>query len=170
MRFLPSLGLAIVLAPASLFAQFATNQNLSATLSGYQEVPAVSSDGFGYFTGVISISDTGASMSYQMQWSNLSDNVAPYEIDLQFGQENVNGGVLTVICGGGGGHLPCQKGIARARINPGDLLAIPNQNIATGDYDKFLRALFAGKVYVNIKTTRIPSGEIRGQIKANAFQ
>ena len=172
MRFLPSLGLAIVLAPASLFAQLVIpNQTVTAQLTGYQEVPAVSSDASGTFMGVVNLAAAGPNyVAYAMQWSNLSSSAVPTEIDLSFGQENVNGGTLTVICGGDAGHLPCQNGIARGRINPSDLLVVNNQNIGTGDFDKFLRALFAGKVYVTIKTSTVPTGEIRGQIKADAFR
>ena len=60
MRLLSALGLVLVLAPVPMFAQLGTNQVVTGTLTGYQEVPAVSSDATGYFTGVVRLSSTGA--------------------------------------------------------------------------------------------------------------
>jgi CHRD domain len=74
------------------------------------------------------------------------------------------------MCGGGNPFGCPNNGKIKGVINIGDLRNLPEQNIARDDFDKFLRALFAGKLYVQIKTTRVPTGEIRGQIKPLAFQ
>jgi len=170
MRFLRSLGLAVVLAPTSLFAQFGTTQNFTATLTGYQVVPAVSTDAVGSFVGVLDLSTSSAEIVYSLSYSGLADPSAPTEIDVRFGQENANGGILYVLCGSGGGHAPCPRRLLRGALGPYGLHTVNNQNIAFDDFDKFLRALFAGKIYIDVHTTRVPSGELRGQIKAQAFQ
>lgn len=171
MRLLSALGLVLVLAPGPMFAQLGTNQAVTATLTGYQEVPAVSSDGIGYFNGVVRLSSSGAtSLLISLQWSNLSDPGAPTSIDIRFAQEGVNGGQVITLCGGGNPYGCPTNGKISGVINPGDLRNLPVQNIAFDDFDKFLRALFAGKLYVQIKSTRVPTGEIRGQIKPLAFQ
>jgi len=38
------------------------------------------------------------------------------------------------------------------------------QGIAPGELDEFIRAIRAGVTYVNVHSTKFPSGEIRGQI------
>ena len=90
---------------------------------------------------------------------------------IHFGQENVNGAIIAPLCGPGSKVPTCpQNGVLTGTITPADILVISTQNIGTDDYDKFERALFAGKTYVNIHTTRVSTGELRGQIYADALQ
>jgi hypothetical protein len=172
MRFLPSLGLVLALTPASLLAQLGTNQNVSATLTGYQVTPAVSTDAIGTFRGTLSLSATSAEIRYTLRYSNLAIPHSTTAIHIHFAQENVNGGILIYLCdnAAGGGVPTCPtNGRLSGTITPADLQTI-NQNVASDDFDKFLRAMFAGKLYIDVHTTRLPNGEIRGQIKAEAFE
>jgi hypothetical protein len=40
------------------------------------------------------------------------------------------------------------------------------QGIAAGEFAELVRAIKAGRTYVNVHTTKYPGGEIRGQIRA----
>ena len=173
MRFLSSLGLVLALTPVSLLAQLGTNQNVVATLTGYQVTPAVSTDAVGTFRGTLSLSATSAEIRYTLRYSNLAIPHSTTAIHIHFAQENVNGGILIYLCdnAAGGGVPTCPtNGRLTGTITPADLQTVNNQNVAFDDFDKFLRAMFAGKLYIDVHTTRVPSGEIRGQIKAEAFE
>lgn len=43
-------------------------------------------------------------------------------------------------------------------------LAARNQGLNTGELDELIKAIRAGKTYVNVHTTDRPGGEIRSQI------
>src|SRR6266545_1602551 len=146
--------------------------HLSATLGGYQEVPAVSSTGTASFTA--DVATDGQSVDWQMSYANIEGNVTQSHI--HFGQRSVNGGISVFLCtnlgNGPAGTQACpQSGTISGTITAPDVspnipatLAARTQGIDTGEYDELVRAIGAGKAYANLHSDRWPGGEIRAQL------
>jgi hypothetical protein len=146
--------------------------HLTATMSGYQEVPAVSSTGTADFTA--DVSKDGNSIAWQLSYSGLEGDVTQSHI--HFGQRSVSGGISVFLCtnlgNGPAGTQTCpQSGTISGTITAADVSpAIPataaarTQGIDTGEYDELVRAIDAGKTYANLHTTTWPGGEIRAQL------
>ena len=132
---------------------------------GYEEVPAVSSPGGGEFSAVISRS--ADEIRYEMSYSALQGNVTQSHI--HFGQEDVAGGISVFLCSnlgnGPAGTQPCPpSGTVTGTIRPVHVIGPAGQGIAAGEFDELVKALRAGNAYVNVHSTLVPSGEIRGQL------
>lgn len=146
--------------------------HLSATMSGYQEVPSVSSTGSATFTA--DVAKDGQSIAWQLSYGGLESNVLQSHI--HFGQRSVNGGISVFLCtnlgNGPAGTQACpQSGTISGTITPADVS--PNiaatagartQGINTGEWDELMRAIDSGKTYANIHTQLEPGGEIRAQL------
>jgi hypothetical protein len=130
-------------------------------ITGFQEVPPKLTDAHGTLT----LRLQGKSIDYRLTYSQLETTVTAAHI--HFAQKGVNGEVLAFLCGGGGKPVcPSPGGTVTGTINPNDILAIPTQNVAAGDFAGALRIIRSGDAYVNVHTVQFPAGEIRGQIKA----
>lgn len=68
--------------------------------------------------------------------------------------------VAFLFSGGPTGEVNGQ--LAKGSLEEADLL-VPYQ----GNFDGFIEALKSGELYVNVHTTDIPPGELRGSIGAN---
>jgi len=146
--------------------------HLTATMSGYQEVPSVSSTGTADFTA--DVSKDGSSIAWQLSYSGLEGAVQQSHI--HFGQRSVTGGISVFFCtnlgNGPAGTQPCpQEGTISGTITAADVSPnIPatagarTQGINTGEYNELVRAIAAGKTYANVHTTTWPGGEIRAQL------
>jgi hypothetical protein len=135
---------------------------LEANLNGFQQVPSVLSNGRGTFTATIK----NGSISYKLTYSGLSSPVTAAHI--HFAQRGVNGGVIAFLCGGGNAPAcPPNGGTVTGTITAADILAIPTQGLAAGDFAGAVRAIKSGNTYVNVHSTNFPEGEIRGQISTN---
>jgi hypothetical protein len=142
--------------------------HLTATMSGYQEVPAISS------TGTADVSKDGSSIAWQLSYSGLEGAVQQSHI--HFGQRSVNGGISVFLCtnlgnGPAGTQICPQSGTISGTVTAADVspaipatLAARNQGIDTGEYDELVRAIGAGKAYANLHTDKWPGGEIRAQL------
>ena len=133
---------------------------LAAKLNGFQQVPAIISNGTGTFTATLSAD--GTSINYTLTYSHLSSTAHAAHIHL--GQAGVNGGVMVVLCGGGGKPECPTSGSVSGTITKDDVKALPDQGLAAGDFHSLLNAIRAGVTYVNVHTTNFPNGEIRGQV------
>jgi hypothetical protein len=135
-----------------------------ATLTGYEEVPALSTPGGGRFTSRI----TGREeITYRLTYGSLTSGVT--QAHLHFGQLSVNGGVSVFLCtnlgNGPAGTQTCpDAGVVTGTITPADVVGPAGQGIAAGEFTELLSAVRAGAVYVNVHTTTYPGGEIRGQV------
>ena len=139
--------------------------HLSATLSGYQEVPAISSAGTADFTA--DVAQDGQSVSWQMTYSGIEGNVLQSHI--HFGQKSVNGGIAVFLCtnlgNGPAGTQACpQQGTISGTFGPSDVIGPTAQGISAGQWDELLAAINAGKAYANIHSSIWPGGEIRAQL------
>ena len=137
----------------------------STDLVGYQEVPAVSSDGGGSFKAAISRS--ADEIRYTLRYSGLEGNVTQAHIHV--GQKDVAGGISVFLCSNlGNGPVGTQacppSGTVTGRIRPVDVIGPTAQLVTAGEFDELVEALRAGVAYANVHSSLVPSGEIRGQL------
>ena len=157
--------------PTNLSTQDRSN-NAAAILDGYHENPSISTTGQGALD--LTLDDTLEVIEFQLSYDQL-EGIAPAvpagvvtAAHIHLGALGVNGGVVAHLCGGGG-KPPCPaSGTVTGTIVPGDISGPAVQGLDPGGattFAEFLKAIRAGFTYVNVHTTRWPTGEIRGQIK-----
>jgi len=166
-RTLFLVGIAIVFVACSDDAEAPTSNvtpvnrivTFRATLSGANEVPANASTATGSFTATL---DTVSNLFiYDLTFNGLSANVSnghihgPAAIGVNAGT-TINFNTLQGATFGMG----VQSGAGHGALT----LNAATQITATVSGDSLKKLLFAGLTYVNIHTTAIPGGEIRGQI------
>ena len=141
--------------------------NFISFLSGYQEVPAVSTAADGVFQARSHENDTV--VEYVLVYEGLQGTIA--QAHIHFAQKAVNGPIVVWLCGttgtaGPAGTPTCQQsGSLRGEIRAANVLASPGtQQLGAGEVQELVRAMRAGAAYVNIHTSISPGGEIRGQI------
>ena len=140
----------------------ADEKRLRATLTGYEEVPSISSLGRAEFSADIDESDQV--IRYSLTFGGTF-NSAIVVAHIHFGQRTANGGVATFLCGGGTKPAPCSMTQPNTgEIRPIDIGGPAGQGISAGEWDEFVRALRAGVTYANAHSVTQPGGEIRGQI------
>ena len=148
-------------------------KNIRERLIGYQEVPAVSTVARGEFHARISNDST--MIAYELSYRDLEGDVLQSHI--HFGQHSVNGGISVFLCTNVGGApagtdgeqaCPAPPATITGVITAADVLGPAGQGIAAGEFDELLRAIRAGKTYVNVHSDLHPGGEIRAQIDGNS--
>jgi hypothetical protein len=166
----------LVSAAGSVFAFQEGFKVIRESLTGYQEVPVVSTTGHAEFRA--RISNEGTSIEYSLSYADLEGAVQQSHIHV--GQPGVNGGISVFLCtnlgNGPTGTQACpQSGtitgvIAATDVSPNipATAAARTQGINTGELDELIAAIRAGATYVNIHSTTWPGGEIRSQIDGNS--
>ncbi len=164
------LGIAVaatVLTAAGAVAYADGFKNITESLLGYEEVPAVSTNGNGEFRA--RISNNQSEITYRLSYADMEATVT--QAHIHFGQFGVNGGIVVFLCtnlgNGPAGTQPCPPSPATitGTIDAGDVVAsAAAQGIATGEFAELIRAMRAGVTYVNVHSTTWPGGEIRSQI------
>lgn len=152
-------------------------KKISELLTGYEEVPAVSTTGNGTFNA--RISNDGSQIEWELTYSDLEGAVQQAHIHI--GNKSVNGGISVFLCtnlgNGPAGTQPCPAPpatisgtIVAADVSPNipATLAARNQGLNTGEIDELIAAIRAGATYVNVHSTTWPGGEIRSQIDGNS--
>jgi hypothetical protein len=158
----------VVTAAAALAGDHA---RLKTTLTGYEEVPAISTAGNGTFRA--SLSRSADEIRYELRYADLEGG-AVQQAHIHFGQMSVNGGISVFLCtnlgNGPAGTQACPPPPASisGTITPADVIGPgtppTNQGIAAGEFDELVSALRRGLAYANVHTATWPAGEIRGQI------
>jgi len=139
-----------------------SNRNSFKTnLSGYQEVPSISSTATGSLK--LTVNDAATQISYTLTFSALQYGPA-VQAHIHLGQTGVSGGVVAFLCGGTKPACPATGGTVSGVIVASDILALSAQGIPAGDLAAVLKAMRSGVTYANIHSTGFPAGEIRGQI------
>jgi hypothetical protein len=137
------------------------DDEFEARLSGFREVPAVSTVASGRFRA--ELDEDEQVLRYRLRFEDLEAPVLFSHI--HFGQKVVNGGVSAFLCGGGN-KPPCpQEGTVTGTVTPADVIGPSNQGIAAGEFAELVRAMRAGVTYANVHSEKFPGGEIRGQIE-----
>jgi CHRD domain len=143
-------------------------KKFSAKLTGFQEVPAISTGARGTFRATLE-DDT---LSYTLSYSGIEGGTA-FAAHIHLGQRGVNGGISAFLCGGGDKPAcPATGGTVTGVIDPADVTGPAAQGIAPGEFDELVRAMRAGVTYANVHSMgatpplpSFPGGEIRGQIR-----
>lgn len=165
-RFVLVIAMAALIAAAAVYAQPGLKQ-FGTRLVGYEEVPAISTGAGGRFHA--RISNDNSAIAYELSYSDLEGDVL--QAHIHFAQEEVNGGVVLFLCsnlGNGPAGTPlCPdppatvEGVLEAADVVGGAAV---QGIAAGEFGEVIRAMRAGKTYVNVHSSLYTGGEIRGQL------
>ena len=143
-------------------------------LSGYEEVPTLSTSGKGEFKA--KISPDGTAIEYELSYSELEGNVLQAHIHL--GARGINGGISVWLCGNQNTTPPVNPPAGTPACPPApatvsgvltfaNVVGPATQGIDPNEASKFeelISAIRAGATYVNVHTTKYPGGEIRSQI------
>lgn len=142
-------------------------KEFSAHLSGFNETPAILSDGTGTFS--IDLDTKAAMANYTLTYSNLSAPVT--QAHIHFAKARVAGGIIVFLCTNLGNGpagtptCPANGGTVTGTITASSILAVPAQLVPAGNFDALEDALTSNTAYANVHTTNAPAGEIRGQIR-----
>ena len=136
-------------------------------LTGYQEVPALSTPGHGTFKASI---DTA---KQEIKWTETFGDTesAVTQSHIHFENRTNNGPIVVFLCtnlgNGPAGTQPCPAagGTISGTIKPADVTAgAAAAGIAAGEFDELVRAIRAGATYANVHTVNRPGGEVRAQL------
>ena len=166
MKKLAFLTVLLVALPAAADA----GERIRAGLTGYEEVPAVSTLATGKFEGKIS-NDEGL-IEYELTYDGLQGSVTQAHIHVA--QRSVNGSIVIWLCGtpalpGPVGTQTCPvSGTIFGTITAANVVAgAATQQLAAGELAEVIAAMRARAAYVNVHTNLSPGGEVRGQIRAS---
>jgi hypothetical protein len=136
-------------------------------LSGFEEVPAIVTDGEGKLK--LKIDRAAREIDYSLSYDELEGGNVLFA-HIHIGQRTANGDVVAFLCNGGGqAACPQPSGtvtgtITPAHIQPADATPQGIDGPTPDEFDDFVRAIRAGVTYANVHTDRYRGGEIRGQI------
>lgn len=181
MRRIAAIAL-VCLLPGALFAgSLASNDDggnsFTAKLRGLNEVPPVATDATGSFSATLS--SDGSTLTYTVTYNNLSTPILFSHIHFGFPKEAT--GIMVFLCGpaaGAPGGPPtgtpnppaCSgtSGTVTGSLTAANVIGPNTQGITPGvDFAKVVQALREGAAYVNVHSTRSPSGEVRGQVRSD---
>jgi CHRD domain len=144
-----------------------------ARMTSSQEFPAASSAAKGTFKLKVVNATT---LEYELTYSGLEGTIT--QAHIHFAQPGISGGIMIWLCGTaalpGPAGTPVCKGNGETltgTITAATVIGPAAQGInvagdtAASNFDRALRAIRNGQSYANIHSTRIGSGEIRGNIK-----
>jgi hypothetical protein len=172
--------IALVIVSISALAVAAQGfKNIRELLTGYEEVPSVSTGASGEFSA--RISNNESRIDYELSYGDLEGAVQ--QAHLHIGNVGVNGGITVFLCtnlgNGPAGTQPCPAPPAtiEGTIEAGDVspnipatAAARTQGLNTGEMDELIAAIRNNSIYVNVHSTLWPGGEIRKQLNGNSGQ
>jgi len=182
-RFGTALGLAIVLLASGNALSQQKDPLFHANLKGYQEVPAVSTVATGQFRATIA-NDT--SINYELTYSGLEGTVT--QAHIHFGQKSVVGGISLWLCQTGTNKDPtnlapqCPQetsanspvtGVLTAAnlVGPAGQLIVGSATGGTAEeFAEIIKEIKSGVTYVNVHSSKVGTGEIRGHIELTRGQ
>lgn len=144
----------------------------SVPLSGFEEVPVLSTPARGTF--FVRGSLDGTKIQWLLTYENLAGAVS--QAHIHFGASGTNGGISLFLCtnlgNGPAGTQACPTTSTMAAPVTGistaaDIVGPAAQGINAGDFAKLVNAIIANKAYVNVHSSTYAGGEIRAQLLRN---
>jgi hypothetical protein len=152
----------MLLSPGSHAVAQPGTKVFQALLEGFQETPAISTNGTGAFRATLNTA--GTELSYELTYSGLEGGNTLFA-HVHIGQPGVAGGVMFFLCGGGGKPAcPNTEATVTGPVNASNVIGPAGQGITAGQFEEAIRAMRSGVAYANVHTVTYPTGEIRGQI------
>ena len=142
---------------------------LRASLSGYQEVPTLSSSGSARFFASISKDET--EVHWKLSYANLESDVTQSHI--HFSAPGIPGPVVVFLCTNLGNApvgttvqaCPPAPATISGTFTAADVTAgALAQGLEAGNLEELIAAIRAGATYANVHSINRPAGEVRGQI------
>lgn len=130
--------------------------HFNASLSGKNEVPAKETNAVGEV--IVTISKDETSVHYKVIVANIENVVASH---FHMAPANANGGVVKGIFQN---PNPQPSGPMNGILAEGDITGADLVGALAGNLAGFIDAIRKGNIYVNVHTTKYPSGELRGQL------
>jgi hypothetical protein len=163
------IGVLALVSSGAGIAAFAANspRDLNANLTGYQEVPTLSSSGTATLKARISHDET--SVDWVLSYDALEAPVTQAHIHLA--APAINGPIVVFFCtnlgNGPAGTQACPDPPARisGTFTAADVLAAGAIGLEAGNLAELIRAIRAGATYANVHSTLRPGGEVRGLIR-----
>ena len=144
-------------------------------LLGIQEVPVVSTTGFGTFRAEIG----KERIEYKLTFHKLEGDVRQAHIHV--GPKQNTGGIVLWLCQtsfnpapAGTNPPPCfdeadpqtlRSNTVTGVLTPADVVPAAQHGIAEMEFEEIIALMRAGKTYVNVHSVKFPPGEIRSQIE-----
>jgi len=172
----------ILVAAAAIVVLSQNRRQIRELLTGFEEVPSVSTQAGAEFHAQISRDES--MITYQETYHDLEAPVTQSHI--HFGQAGVNGSIEMWLCGNPdrlpptgqppagtqtcpdpppGGSVTITGTLTAANVTGQPLNGLNGgQGIQPGEFAEIIRAMKAGKTYVNIHSQKFPGGEVRSQI------
>ena len=141
-------------------------KNITEQLTGFKEVPVISTTGHGEFRARIANDDS--SISWELSYADLEGAVL--QAHIHFGPPNNTGNISVFFCtnlgNGPVGTQPCPAAPATisGTITAADVVGPVGQGIEAGALSELIAAIRDGKTYANVHSTKWTAGEIRSQI------
>ena len=157
------IGLVAVAAVASVAV---AHERLRTDLTGYEEVPAISSSGRGTFRA--KVSNDESEIAWTLSYAGLEADAT--QAHIHFGQRSVIGGIAVFLCTNVGNGpagtqaCPLREGTITGTSAAADVIGPSAQGISAGEFAELLAAIRAGVAYVNVHSELFPVGEIRGHL------
>lgn len=158
------------------YPAFNSSRVVSASLDGFQEVPAaIFTNGDGSFRARLRKN----TIEYRLGYSDLTGDVTTsVGVHIHFGRPAVNGGIAAFLCEGAGLAAPpgtpaCTddgrgSGFITGTLTDADVLPLEDQGFPGGSIDDLWRILVNEAAYINLHTSAFPAGEIRGAVMRRA--
>jgi CHRD domain len=145
-------------------------------LTGYEEIPTLSTPASGEFKARISPDETAINyeLSYDIRETDPNVNRVT-QAHIHLGARAFNGGISVYLCtnlpppAGVPVPPPCPNtsGKVSGTLTAANVLGPVDQGIAAGEFNEFVKAIRAGVTYANVHTSRFPGGEFRAQLEPN---
>jgi hypothetical protein len=144
-------------------------EQIGALLTGYEEVPAVSTKAAGEFTATIALDQD--TIQYTVAYSGLQAPITQSHIHV--GQLAVNGSIVIFLCQTATNPDPTglaptcpQQGSVSGKITSANVIAgaTATQQLVKGGFPSVIKVIHASAAYANVHTTV----SIRGQIRTIA--
>jgi hypothetical protein len=154
-------------------------RRFKAVLHGFEEVPAVSTAAKGSVR--LRISNDEDEIAWRLEYQNLQGSVLQSHIHV--GDHHTNGGVSVFFCANNPPIVPpatipapqaCPPApaggpavVLTGTFTSADVAGPNAQLVAPGELAELIKAIRSGVAYANVHSTLVPSGEIRGELKAD---